>query len=114
MIAAFASADGLTSAWSGLFESVGSPALWGGFLAVIVVLLAIDLGVLNRDAHRVSVKEAAIWSVVWVALSLAFNGFIWHKFGSERALEFLSAYLIEKSLSVDNIFVRLNVDDGWM
>jgi tellurite resistance protein TerC len=95
----------LGKAWSGLFDSVGSPQLWAGFLIGVVILLAIDLGVLHKDSHRVTVKEAAIWSVVWVALSLAFNAFVWVQFGRERGLEFLSAYLIEKSLSVDNIFV---------
>ncbi len=87
------------------FHSVGSPLLWGSFLAGVCVLLALDLGVFHRSAHRVTVREAAIWSVVWVTLSLTFNGFVLWKFGREPALEFLSAYLIEKSLSVDNIFV---------
>lgn len=68
-------------------------------------MLAIDLGVLNRGAHKVTVKEAAVWSVIWVALSLIFCGYVWYRFGRESGLEFLSAYLIEKSLSVDNIFV---------
>lgn len=96
----------LTLAEVGLeFHSVGSPMLWGGFLLGICVLLALDLGVFHRAAHRVTVREAAIWSVVWVSLSLCFNAFVWAKFGREPALEFLSAYLIEKSLSVDNIFV---------
>ena len=95
----------LGQAWAGLFDSVGSPQLWAGFLVGIVFLLALDLGVFNRNAHRVTVKEAAIWSVIWVTLSLIFNAYIWHEFGRERGLEFLSAYLIEKSLSVDNIFV---------
>lgn len=88
-----------------MFESVGSPGLWAAFLAGVVVMLAMDLGVFNRQAHHVSVKEAAVWSVVWVTLSLTFNGFVAYRFGSEAGLEFLSAYLIEKSLSVDNIFV---------
>jgi tellurite resistance protein TerC len=95
----------LGKAWTGLFDSVGSPALWAGFLVGVVILLALDLGLLNRDAKRVTVKEAAVWSVIWVSLSLCFNAFIWSQFGRERGLEFLSAYLIEKSLSVDNIFV---------
>lgn len=79
--------------------------LWLGFNLVVLVLLALDLGVLNRQAHEVSLREAAIWSAVWVGLSLLFNGllFIWQ--GTEAGLDFLTAYLIEKSLSVDNIFV---------
>lgn len=88
-----------------MFESVGSPALWVAFLLGIGVLLAVDLGLFHRKARTVSTKEALIWSIVWVMLSLAFNGLVYLWFGSERALEFLSAYVIEKSLSVDNLFV---------
>jgi tellurite resistance protein TerC len=88
-----------------LFTSVGSPLTWGIFLAGFFVLLALDLGVFNRKPHRVSMKEALRWTCLWVSLSLAFNGFVWLKFGDEKALEFLSAYLIEEALSVDNIFV---------
>ncbi len=96
----------LTLAEIGLeFHTVGSPWLWVAFLVGVGVLLLLDLGVFHRQAHRVTLREAAIWSVVWVTLSLCFNGFVWWKFGRESGLEFLSAYLIEKSLSVDNIFV---------
>src|SRR3954447_7337147 len=68
-------------------------------------MLAIDLGVFHRSAHEVSVKEAAIWSAVWVALALGFNYGIYHFRGEQAGLEFLAGYLIEKALSVDNIFV---------
>src|SRR4051794_4344972 len=68
-------------------------------------MLAIDLGVFHRSAHEVSVKEAAIWSTVWVALALGFNYGIYHFRGEQAGLEFLAGYLIEKALSVDNIFV---------
>ncbi|TPV94358.1 MAG: TerC/Alx family metal homeostasis membrane protein [Myxococcales bacterium FL481] len=85
--------------------SVGTPGLWFGFLAAVLLLLIIDVGVLHRQAHRVRFREALGWSVFWVALSLSFNGYLAARFGSEVALEFLAAYLIEKSLSVDNIFV---------
>lgn len=88
-----------------MFESVGSPGLWIAFLLGIGVFLAIDLGLFHRKARTVTTKEALGWSIVWVALSLAFNGLVYMWFGSERALEFLSAYVIEKSLSVDNLFV---------
>lgn len=88
-----------------MFESVGSPTLWVAFLLGIGVLLAFDLGVFHRKARTVSTREALIWSIVWVALSLSFNGLVYLWFGQERALEFLSAYVIEKSLSVDNLFV---------
>jgi tellurite resistance protein TerC len=86
-------------------ESIGSPMLWAGFLAVVLVMLALDLGVFQRKAHEVSLREAAIWSAVWVALSLLFNLGVYSWFGAERGMEFLTGYVIEKALSVDNIFV---------
>ncbi|MEW6511146.1 MAG: TerC family protein [Bacteroidota bacterium] len=77
------------------------------FNLFIIALLALDLGVFHRKAHSVSTREAAIWSVVWVTLSLLFNaGLFWYA-GHVTALEFLAGYLIEKALSVDNIFVFL-------
>jgi TerC family integral membrane protein len=85
--------------------TLGSPLLWGAFLLGVLVLLAIDLGVFNRKTHTVSTSEALTWSLVWVALSLCFNAFVYFKFGTKPALEFLSAYVLEKSLSVDNLFV---------
>ncbi len=88
-------------------ETVGTPLLWGGFTLVVLGLLTLDLYVFHRKAHEVRIKEAATWSVVWVALALLFNAgvFIW--FGRQKGLEFLTGYLIEKALSVDNIFVFL-------
>lgn len=82
----------------------GLPA-WIGFNLFVLALLALDLGVFHRKAHAVSLKEAAWWSVVWVALSLAFGAGIWWFEGKGPALQYLAGYLIEKSLSVDNIFV---------
>jgi tellurite resistance protein TerC len=79
--------------------------LWVGFNIFVLAMLAIDLGVFHRSAHVVSIKEAAIWSCVWVALSLIFNYGIYHFRGAEQGLQFLTGYLIEKALSVDNIFV---------
>ncbi|HUP49255.1 MAG TPA: TerC family protein [Thermoanaerobaculia bacterium] len=79
--------------------------VWVGFNVFILAMLAIDLGVFHRKAHAVSIREAAIWSSVWVALSLIFNYGVYHFMGRERGLEFLTGYLIEKALSVDNIFV---------
>jgi tellurite resistance protein TerC len=90
-------------------ESIGSPAAWIGFTVAVVVLLALDLGVFHRKAHVVGVREALAWTGVWVALALAFNAAVYFWFGSERALEFLTGYLIEKALSVDNLFVFLVV-----
>lgn len=68
-------------------------------------MLALDLGVFQRRAHFPSIKEAFAWSVFWIVLSLLFNGFIWHEYGSVKGLEFLTGYVVEKALSVDNIFV---------
>ncbi len=86
-------------------QSVGSPALWAGFILFVLAMLALDLGVFHRKAHVVRFKEALAWSAVWVSLALIFNAGIWWRFGPEPGLEFLTGYLIEKSLSVDNIFV---------
>jgi tellurite resistance protein TerC len=79
--------------------------MWGAFLLAVLLLLAIDLGVFHRQSKVVTTKEALGWSIVWVALSLCFNAFVYYKYGPERGLEFLSAYVLEKSLSVDNLFV---------
>jgi tellurite resistance protein TerC len=86
-------------------ETIGSPMLWGGFIAFVLAMLAIDLGVFHRNAHEVSLKEAGLWSAVWVALAIVFNVGVYHWFGPDRALEFTTGYLIEKALAVDNIFV---------
>jgi tellurite resistance protein TerC len=93
----------------------GTIWLWVGFNLFVLAMLAIDLGVFHRKSHTVSIKEATIWSVVWISLSLLFNlgiYFFWDAIApndaysnSEAALAFLTGYLIEKSLSVDNIFV---------
>ncbi len=79
--------------------------IWIGFNVFVVAMLALDLGVFHRQAHEVKVKEALIWSAVWIALAMLFNAGIYFWRGSEVALEFFTGYLIEKSLSVDNIFV---------
>lgn len=79
--------------------------LWVGFNVFVLAMLAIDLGVFHRKAHTVSIREATAWSVVWVTLSLIFNYGVYHFMGPQKGLEFLTGYLIEKALSVDNIFV---------
>lgn len=79
--------------------------LWVGFTVFVLGMLALDLGVFHREAHVVSIKEAAIWSVAWVVLSLTFNVLVYWQIGAQAGLQFLAGYLIEKSLSVDNIFV---------
>jgi tellurite resistance protein TerC len=82
-------------------------SLWGwvGFNVVVLAILALDLGVLHRRSEKVSLKEAATWSAVWVALSLGFAFAVYQTMGKESGLEFLTGYLIEYALSVDNIFV---------
>src|SRR5688572_24263777 len=89
--------------------TVHSLTLWAGFNLFILLLLALDLGVFHRKAHRVGFKEALLWTGVWVMLALLFNVGIYFSFGPESALQFLTGYLIEKSLSVDNIFVILMI-----
>lgn len=81
--------------------------LWAVFWAIVIVLLGLDLAVFNRRAHAVSIKEAGAWSIVWVALSLLFGAGIWWLLGQQQALEYFTGYVIEKSLSVDNLFVFL-------
>jgi tellurite resistance protein TerC len=78
---------------------------WVGFNAFVLAMLALDLGVFHRRAHVVTMREAATWSAAWVGLALAFNAGLYLLAGPRPALEFLTGYLIEKSLSVDNIFV---------
>jgi tellurite resistance protein TerC len=78
---------------------------WLGFHLLILLLLAVDLGLFHRRARAVSVREAALWSLAWVTLALLWNGGVYLWLGPEPALEFLTGYLIEKSLSIDNIFV---------
>jgi len=78
---------------------------WILFNAFVLLMLALDLGVFHRKAHAVKVREALIWSAVWIVLALAYNVFVYHWRGPQAALEFFTGYLIEKSLSVDNIFV---------
>jgi tellurite resistance protein TerC len=88
-------------------ETVGSPLLWIGFTLVVLVMLALDLGVFHRKVHEVRPREALLWSLGWIGLALAFNAWIAWRFGARPGLEFLAGYLIEKALSVDNIFVFL-------
>jgi tellurite resistance protein TerC len=80
---------------------------WAVFNIFVLAMLALDLGVFHRRAHVIKIKEALVWSAVWIALALLFNLGIYFWRGPETALEFLTGYLIEKSLSVDNIFVFL-------
>jgi tellurite resistance protein TerC len=86
-------------------ENVGTPLQWGFFFALVLGMLALDLGVFNRREHRVGLREALFWSVVWTIVALVFNGWIYYRFGRQIGLEFLTGYIIERSLSFDNIFV---------
>ncbi len=81
--------------------------IWIAFNAFILVMLVIDLGVFHRKSHEVGVKEALTWTCVWIALAFSFNVFVYYHFGERQAFEFLTGYIIEKSLSVDNIFVMV-------
>ena len=102
-----------------MFESVAPAWLWAVFIGIVIAALVIDFIVLNKQgAHEVGVKEAINWSIVWVALSFLFNGLFWWAvkdssgdtaLANTKALEFLTGYLIEKSLAVDNIFVFLMI-----
>ena len=85
--------------------AIHSPAAWIAFAVIVLGMLAIDLGIFHRKSHQESLKEAAIWCCVWVGVALLFNLGVWLAFGAGKAMEFLAAYLVEESLSVDNIFV---------
>jgi tellurite resistance protein TerC len=84
---------------------MGDLWVWVAFHLFVFAMLAVDLGVFHRHAHVVTMREAAGWSVTWVVLSLSFNYGVYHFMGPQAGLEFLTGYLIEKALSVDNIFV---------
>jgi tellurite resistance protein TerC len=97
-------------------NDIGEPWLWGAFIAFVLAMLALDLFVFGgRRAHKVGMREAAVWAVAWFLLALAFNGLLWwylrgaagNEVANAKALEFFTGYLIEKSLSVDNVFVFL-------
>jgi len=81
--------------------------VWGGFVLFVLVMLALDLGVFHKKAHEIKIKEAILWSVFWITLALLFNLGIYILDGHEKGLSFLTGYVIEKSLSVDNLFVFL-------
>src|SRR5262245_16071186 len=79
--------------------------LWLGFGLFVLAMMALDLGVFHRKAHKVGLREAAVWTGVWVSLALAFNAVIYFWRGAGPAVEFLTGYIIEWSLSMDNVFV---------
>jgi tellurite resistance protein TerC len=86
-----------------------SALLWTSFNLFVLAMLALDLGVFHRKAHEVTVREALTWTGVWIAISLLFNIFVYYYFSKDKAIEFFTGYVIEKSLSVDNIFVIIMI-----
>jgi len=86
---------------------MGTVGLWIGFNIFVLLMLALDLGVFHRRAHAISLREAAAWNVVWLAMALAFNYAMLHWYGRTPALEFFAGYVIERALSFDNIFIFL-------
>ncbi len=93
--------------------------LWGAFNLFVLGMLALDLGVFHKKTHTIGVKEALTWTGVWITLAMIFNLFVYYYFSKESAIEFFTGYVIEKSLSVDNIFVMImifsyfNVPDSY-
>ncbi|HKR43869.1 MAG TPA: TerC family protein [Paraburkholderia sp.] len=89
---------------------LGQPAwLWIAFLAVVIVLLILDLGVLHRDDHEIGIRESLWLSLGYVAVGVLFGGFVWWQLGAQPATEYITGYLIEKSLSLDNVFVIASI-----
>src|SRR5215467_7812836 len=86
-----------------------TPLHWIAFNLFVLLAVALDLGVFHRKAHRIGLREALVWSLVWISLALAFGLWIYRGYGEQRALEYLTGYVIEKALSVDNLFVFLVV-----
>ena len=86
-------------------SATSSTWLWIGFSALILLMLSLDLGLFNRKSHTIHYREAAIWSAIWVTLAAVFAGIVFWSQGQQRGLEFVTGYLIELSLSVDNLFV---------
>lgn len=82
-----------------------TPAEWIGFGAIIAIMLTLDLGVFHKKTHKVSIKESLIWTAVWITLAMLFNFWVYKTMGSQKGLEFFTGYVIEKCLSIDNIFV---------
>jgi len=81
---------------------MGTPLLWVGFNLFVLLAVALDLGVFHRKAHKIELQEAALWSVIWIALAVVFGSFLWHWFGAQRGLEYFTGYVIEKAFSIDN------------
>ncbi len=85
--------------------TIGSPLLWLAFVAFILVMLTLDLGVFHKNPHEVSLREALVWTIVWISLAGVFGVGVYFMFGGPKAMEFAAGFILEKALSVDNIFV---------
>ena len=89
-----------------VFDWLGKPVwMWLTFLSIVIALLAFDLGVLHRDNHEIQVKESLLLSTVYIGLALAFGGWIWWQLGGEPAMNYLTGFVVEKTLALDNVFV---------
>ena len=86
---------------------MGTALLWVGFNLFVLVALAFDLGVFHRNPHKITIREAFIASALWIGLAIAFGCGVWHWYGEQRGLEYFTGYVIEKALSIDNLFVFL-------
>jgi tellurite resistance protein TerC len=86
---------------------MGTPLLWVAFNLFVLAAIALDLGVFHRKAHKIEIREALIWSVVWIGLATVFGFGVWYWSGHQRGLEYFTGYVIEKALSIDNLFVFL-------
>jgi tellurite resistance protein TerC len=86
---------------------MGTPLLWVGFNLFVLVALAFDLGVFHRNPHKITIREAFVASTLWIAIAIGFGCGVWHWSGEQRGLEYFTGYVIEKALSVDNLFVFL-------
>jgi tellurite resistance protein TerC len=86
-------------------HSTANPVFWIAFFAVVLLLMAVDLALFHRKAHAVTVREASVWTAIWVALSLTFGAGVHFYFGPQKGVEFFAGYVIEYALSVDNLFV---------
>ena len=86
---------------------MGTPLLWVAFNLFILLALAFDLGVFHRNPHKITIREAFIASALWIGIAIAFGCGVWHWYGEQRGLEYFTGYVIEKALSVDNLFVFL-------
>ena len=89
-----------------ILDVLGQPLwMWLGFFTLVVLLLAFDLGILHRDGHEIGVRESLGLSGFYITLGLAFGGFIWFSLGAQSGLEYLTGFVVEKSLAMDNVFV---------